>query len=793
MCSISITHLSLLLLLVNCQMIASATRQACPSNSSETELQKLNLLTMLPFPDQNPQFNPSWNEGLNVLPSLYLARDQINSRTDLLPCHQLDLLVVGGGCDIASTTAVSLTVGLVGPESRTRVIGMVGPGCSTSALQTAPLLNQPEIQLIQVHGGGSPLFANRSIYSNSLSILGSTKAFVDLSLALMRKSGWQNIAILFESNRVYYRSTKEVFVSSLNSNVNVLFNSAVYPTFYPLDGVRSSLARIVFVFTAPSHSSKIMCLAYHMGMVYPAYQWVIISRRLDDFVGENYSLSDNITFSYSGKIYSCSFKQMLDVALKGTFLLNYQLIPPRKINGSPKLANTTFDTFLELYEGRANQYNVSATYWAYYFYDAVWAWARVLHRMIDKHGGIFDNFDYGNKTLANMILNEFYSRDFEFEGMSGLISFNSSTGFYDRSSDLYQIVNGQERYVAYNNGTNIVKLQPLNIITDLVRSAEKVSDILIAVFVIIQFVELVAIIILHVLTVMYRGEKSVRASSPKLVHFAFVGNYFLLFGLMLNLFIEIEIQSDKVSGIVCQATWGWIFPIGFTLTIATVAVRSWRIYRIFAHYLDPGRFISNTALIVMIVILLCIDLIIAVVWTAVDPLTLVVVEDSVQVGAARELVLERSCRSQYGWQGYASWLVIVMSIRISLLLMMVTLSLLTRRIPNKTFATTSLRIFSYTFSCVFFFGFMLYYFFLFLNLDQNIDYAILFIMLNTCIVLYIACIFIPPLMPIFKEKIKYLRESSVWLSSSTGYTTNKNTDLHLSQTRERKTSTDKLL
>ena len=759
------------------------------------QIPTLNLLTMLPFPNPIPQFDPSWNEGDKVLPALYLAKDQINNRTDLLPCHKLELVVVDGGCDVAATTAISSTIGLIG---ETKVIGLVGPGCSSSALQTAQLLNRSAINLIQIHGGGSPLLADRTKYPNALGLLGSTQSFVDLSLALMKKTGWHNIAILFESNRVYYRSTKETFVGSLNSNVSVLFASPVYDTFYPLDGVRSSLARITFVFTSSSHSLRIMCLAYHMGLIYPAYQWVIISHRLSDFIAKSASLDDDITFAYSRKVYTCSLRSLLYIALEGTFLLNYR-IETFDFNNR-KYANTTFEEFLDLYKERADSYNVMTTYWSYYFYDSVWAWARVLHQMTLNNSGIFNNFHYGNKTLENAMLNEFYTRDFEFDGMSGLISFNSSNGFYNRPSNLYQVVSGEERHVAYNNGTTIVKLQTLEVIPDLVRTTSyQVHAALIVVFAIIQFVEFFAIVVLQVLTVVYRKEKTVRASSPNLSHFAFVGSYALLFTLMLHSFIEIKTHSDEVSGAVCQAIWGWLFPIGFTLTIGTVTVRTWRLYRIFTHYLNPGKFISNPALITMIVILLSIDLIIAVIWTSIDPLRLVVIETNVQVGSANELVLDRSCQSQlgFGFQGYAIWFVIIMSIRIILLVVMVVLSFLTRRIPNKNFATSSLRIFSYIFSGVFFLGFMLYYLLIFLNLNDNIQHFILHLILNTNIILYMGCVFIPPLMPVIHAKLKQLRDNSEWLSTSMWYSTKKEDVNEVYENepvvRFRKISRDKLL
>ena len=758
------------------------------------QLPTLSLLTMLPFPNPIPQFDPSWNEGDKILPALYLAVDQINNRTDLLPCHRLDLVVVDGGCDIAATTAISSTIGLIG---ETKVVGLVGPGCSSSSLQTAQLLNRSEVNLIQIHGGGSPLLADRSKYPNSLGLLGSTQSFVDLSLALMKKTGWHNIAILFESNRVYYRSTKETFVASLNSNVSVLFASPVYTTFYPLDGIRSSLARITFVFTSPSHSLRIMCLAYHMGLIYPAYQWVIISRRLSDFVAENASLSHSITFTYSRRVYTCTLASLLNTALEGTFLLNYQ-IETLDLENS-KFANTSFREFLELYKERADSYNVTTTYWSYYFYDSVWAWARVLHQMTVNNSNIFDNFHYGNKTLVNAMLNEFYACDFAFEGMSGLISFNSSSGFYDRPSNLYQIVGGEERHVAYNNGTTIVKLQSLEVVPDLVRTqSSQVHIALIVVLAVVQFVEFFAVVLLQVLMVVYRNKKSVRASSPNLSHFAFIGLYVLLFALQLNSFIEIKVHSDDVSGAVCQAIWAWLFPIGFTLTISTVTVRTWRLYRIFTHYLNPGKFISNPALITMIVILLSVDVVVAVVWTSIDPLRLVVIETNVRIGSANELVLDRSCQSQsgFGLQGYAIWLVIIMSIRITLLIVMVVLSLLTRRIPNKTFATSSLRIFAYIFSGVLCLGFMLYYLIIYLNLNANVQHFILHLMLNALIILYMGCVFVPPLMPAIHAKLKQLRDNSEWLSTSMWYGTKKDLDEAYESepvVRFRKISRDKLL
>ena len=726
-------------------------------SSPQFENRTLKLLVSLAFPHQLPQFNPSWAEGPNIFPATFLAMDHINSRADILPSHRLELLPVDGGCEIVATTAVSTTIGLFNGTGD-RVVGMIGPGCSTSSLHAAHVVNQPSIDLVHVHGGGSFLLEDRQNFPNSIGILGSTRTFVHLSLDLIEKSGWNNIAILYESSRVYYRSTRELFVSKVKRmGVKILFDSTIYPTFYPLDGVRDSLARIVYVFTAPIHSLNIMCLAHHMGMIYPAYQWVIVSRRLDDFANEVNLLSDDGSFvlRYGQMDYNCSLETLLNVTLNQTFLMSYQLMPLNE--SETRYANLSFNQFIELYNKRVEAANVSHTYWAYQFYDAVWVWALVLHQLTIINDGLFDNFQYGNSTIANMILDELYKEDFNFEGISGHISFNRSTGYGDRHILLYQIDSGVKIPVAYSNGIDTVLLgaQP-NTIPDAFEIQERnVSTTFVAIFGSFQFLCFLVVVFLHILTMVYRNSKSVKASSPQLNHFAFAGVYLLILGLSLFLFIEVR-NHTEIDAPICHIVWAWLFPIGFTLCVGTVIVRTWRLYRIFNHYLDPGKFISTPALITALLVLLSIDIIVAVIWTATDrrQIQTLSIPHTVETqnGAVIGLAINTQCRSE---KHEALWVTIVYLNKLSQLTVMVTLALLTRRIPNKAFTTTSLRVLSYSFSGLFTIGLVLYYFLLY-NVpggNSNLRYSVLYTCVNLSIVLYIVLIFSPPLVPVLHNRL----------------------------------------
>ena len=129
-------------------------------------------------------------------------------------------------------------------EYQTVIIGVIGPGCTISTMQMSAITNRPEVELVILHDAGSPLFADRTKYNNSISILGSIHPLADVSTALVRETKWHNIAILCDNTRLYYRFMAETFVSKLKielPDVKILFKAPVYRTSYPLIEVRDSL------------------------------------------------------------------------------------------------------------------------------------------------------------------------------------------------------------------------------------------------------------------------------------------------------------------------------------------------------------------------------------------------------------------------------------------------------------------------------------------------------------------------------------------------------------------------
>ena len=737
----------------------SASLDQCTSGSKP---QILRLLVLLPGRRCSEAAARASADYTQVRLAMDLAIEHINGST-LLPCHALELLYKESGCDEVTKTAVGLTSGLF-PDGQTvrnkndrnaqNIVGIIGLTDTLDSLLVSSITNRPDqLQIITLHGAGSSALANRTMFPNSLSILGSIQSLVDLSIALIKKGSWKNIAILYESSRTWFYCTlKEQFIASLDNNTRILYTSIVTSNFYPVHDIATSKARIVFLFTSPEHSQRIMCLAYHTNMVYPSYQWVLMGQRLSNVANEY------VNVKYLGEKVICSPSAVSDIALEKGFTINYQTYTT-DVHNKHTFTNLSFQDFQERWisNNYSNHTSDELINWDYVMYDVVWTWAVVLNKLLISGKNI--TFTYTNKQWIKETLAEFYAVDFQ--GMSGRITFNVSSGFLNRPVNLFFTIGGRETRVATytNNGT---------IAMDLLQNTETISDTvtivglpqqgIVGFFLTMICIVFIILVVLHALTLLYRKSKHLKASSPKLIQVAFLGEYIFLLAFLLYSVRRIKVYSINEGTIMCQLVWMWTLPLCFTLKMGIVIVRTWRIYRIFKHYLNPGRFISNPALLTILLIMVGINIVYATIWTAVDPIQFDYLEYTVKNGPTSKLFLHQSCRAgKLGITVFYVWLGVAFTYMMVLLLTMIVLSVLTRNIPNRTFATTSLRVFSYLFCSTFIVGFCVYYFFLLVDPGGynkiGADYIVLSVMFTILVMIFVAFVIVPPILPVLRNAL----------------------------------------
>ena len=133
-------------------MYRPGTSKSC-GNSSKSAIENTSsssiicLLTILPYPvhpNDSISLHPYWDGGLAVLPAAQLAVEHVNQDPNTLSGYRVELLNVDGGCNVFSR---ALTNFVEQVHSGIPIAGVIGPGCSDSALAISPILGRPEISL----------------------------------------------------------------------------------------------------------------------------------------------------------------------------------------------------------------------------------------------------------------------------------------------------------------------------------------------------------------------------------------------------------------------------------------------------------------------------------------------------------------------------------------------------------------------------------------------------------------------------------------------------------------------
>ena len=138
---------------LDCESGASVLPGSCQLKVDNQDLFKptLYLLSMLPYPDARPRFQPSY-EGPTLILAEQLAVEQANRREDILEGYNVELIKADSGCNINSKALLAFVSNVL--HSGKNVTGIVGPGCSTSAMTVSPLNGQDSISLVNVHIAG---------------------------------------------------------------------------------------------------------------------------------------------------------------------------------------------------------------------------------------------------------------------------------------------------------------------------------------------------------------------------------------------------------------------------------------------------------------------------------------------------------------------------------------------------------------------------------------------------------------------------------------------------------------
>lgn len=732
---------------VSCQQLSGCPSRYHDNQNGEQPDRIIYFGLMLAYPDPlgRAELTAPFDDGHDIAPAAYAAVEQVNNRSDLLSNYTVELIRVDGGCSIIERTVVGFNELACSCEP---IVGIVGPSCGLSAEKVSRMAGIRRFPMVSIHYGEEDMLGNRFEYPYAFGILGSSSMFADAFVELIKCNRWTKIAILRSEDNVDSKivsSRIQEFLSN-TEGFEIAYSMGVSNQYIPFTELKSYYVRIIIILASPETTLRALCIAHYEGMMYPNYQWIFRERISSDF--------HSTSFFYNGEFYSCSERDIAS-SLNGSINLALNALSEYVADD-----NTTYQDYMMHYHLQKKKYSERFgvksvdTLWARGMYDAVWSMAFALNNSVQNLDIDLTQVKPGNILLAQSIQKNMFK--VSFQGISGTISFDNKTGFNSESViNVYQY-KGENNPIligsyVHSNLTILLDRNPVFVDATFPEENVSVNGYILALFFIITIVSFFLAIPIHVISIVYRNHKAIKASSHRLNHLIFLGCYLMLIGTFV-LILSYSVKSEQLSFICIVIPW--ILTPGTTLIIGTVCMRTWRLHRIYnaskrGHVFNPNRHmcISDPILATFVLFLITVDLVICLSWTVSDPLK-VVPDRNIQIGDLIPIVkVHCNCESKY----VVYWSVVIVAYKGILTLCSLILGLRTR-INMKEFSTRNVIILVYILSVVIGFGIPLYMTLSIANVSSTVELTVLCVIFNVIVHVCLITLFYPVIIPLIKEK-----------------------------------------
>ena len=663
-----LTKLSVVFALLLCAVL-----QAHQAETASNRTSVLKLLLVLNL-QQGPmeQWVPSWDRGHEILPLAQQAIDSINRDPSILPGYNLELVNVDSGfCTPNFHTEALLNFVHQVNQPDQHIAVVVGLFCTGVAQLLSPLAAHSGLNLLQISGSASPVLFNQDAYPYLWHMVPSSTVYIDTTFRLMEQYEWSRIAVIGDERirgDVYHFHTVEAFflkAATYSNSSQSLETTLIVSGPQFIKRLRISGHKIIFASVTLKTAVEILCLAYIEDMIWPHYAWIFYDYQIDDF-----------------KVYSGAFCGLdsLMHALEGVFLLQHEYSQT---------------------ESSRNQWNYNQEYqtpvsnnsYAMVLYDTLWAVALAMNNVdINLY---LRNMSLVNKLLGNQ---ESFTQMVNFELMYSSKTFSRFRNNIELHTVviIYQIKHETaEKMGSYDlllGQTFLDRNLSASVPTDEIPRIYRFLPIAAVVFLsIVTGMCIILTTVILFLFVYYRNAAEIKATSPKLSLFMFVGSYLLLGSTVALIFISAVVNEGPL---VCSAC-SWSASLGINFIFATLLVRILRVYRVFTYFGKLGRRWSDRVLCVIMLSIVGVEAVILLVWTAADAFTIEDVE-IYQVSTAQPYYeVAQFCSSS----NLRTWLTLVFSEIGVVMLFVALLAYKTRKIRRKHFKDTK-KVNTYIFTSI---------------------------------------------------------------------------------------------
>ena len=615
-----------------------------------------------------------WERGLEILPAAHIAVERINQEPTILPGYQLQLVEIDSGT--CTDNALKMTDALLNFYNRltadSTALGVLGLFCTPLTQLISPLAGREEIGLLQISASPSPLLReNLQDYPLLNFAVPSAAAYYNTMFRMIEAFDWSRVYIIAGIPGTHYFHTAESFYNVIASK-NSFTARFSYNNPMTIRDLRRSGFRIVFASVDAQQAATLICQVHKEGLTSPLFAWIFYE----------HSLEDLLAFANE----TCGVQTMTS-ALNGSFFLQFPLA-----QSDPQVTLVSGQTYQEYYSEYLDRLNSASTtqlqpnLYANVLYDQVWAFALALNDSLDildeQTSSHTERLGVSNHSKLANVINRAIT-NLSLEGASSntapiAILRVGPNGLLALEGDYEQL-----------SGTLNISTAKDAVAKDEILRRYSLNDPLLSVlfFVLIGGATIMTTVVL-ILFIYYRNEPEIKATSPKLSLFMFLGCYLIYYSIASDTILRTFVVTGDpvILGGVCSSTT-WSSTIGATLIYATLFARLLRIYHVFNHFGEIGKLCSDGILVLVVIAIAALAMVILILQAIITPLHLVLVQSFKQPYEEGELPyfeINQICVSKNG----IIWVLLSVGRSFLLFFMVAILAIKTRKIRHENFKDT---------------------------------------------------------------------------------------------------------
>ena len=702
--------------------------EGVPAKSCST----LRVLHMLPESVSNEL--PGWHGQLeSIRIAGQLAAEHINSKSSLLPDHQVEVITIpAGNCsrDGPATTIADILQVTTDPRFKC-IFAVAGLSCHGMTDKVAEFLGHRNFGYVQLSSSISTVFSNISLYPYLYRVVGSTTGQNTAVIAMMAHLNWTRINIAYDLFSLSV-STASNFVRQVNSIPHFKVRGSVNSP-EVLTIVSQTQSRVTYVVGSMEERLELLCDAAIHDHVWPNFVYILAE----------VSVSDILTYNF---IPNCATNDLKRV-LERQFVLRNRLSPAD--HEQRLFSGVSYQDYVNQLQDRvsANDKSAVSSGYANALYDQIMAFAIAMNNsvadvQIDINGSfhqIVHKTPHIRNTLAKALNNV------TFQGARVWIDFNLN---HEATSvvEIFQIIDGIEVLVGSfdSSSKNLTYFNVHEFPTD---SFSTVPDLLPAglggLILGVCGVLLIVLIFSGGAMVYWREESAVKATGLSLSILILVGCVMVCLSCVFFTLLRLISFHDSVCSVLCYL-FTWLFMIGLGLIMITLMFRLLRIYIFFHFPTVSSKRWRNMYLLLYIFLTMSLLVLVLFVWALVQPLEHVVQSEFISTANPPYVSTYATCESGTVWLALCFGLIAVA------ILVLLVLAILTRHVPYKDFKDTK-KVSIFIFSGSFIFAICIPLIFVLDNL--LVTYLLNSLLALAIVILCLSLIVAPKIVPVAMNKV----------------------------------------